>query len=113
SDFFDVTLLEEGIPFIFHDGFTIEIIQNEHIPNKLNYSLFINETLFYSADIRFNAKLLLEEVLGRRNCSYILHDCQLSSPGVVHASLDELLTLPVSAQSKIYLMHYGDHMESF
>jgi hydroxyacylglutathione hydrolase len=113
SDFFDVALLRDGEPFTFQDGFNVEIIQTEHIPQKLNHSLFINERLFYSGDIRFNAKFLLEEVLGRRNCNYVLHDCQLSGPGVVHACLDELLTLPESAQSKIYLMHYGDRMESY
>ena len=43
----------------------------------------------------------------------IYHDCQLEEPGVVHASLDQLLTLPLSLQQIIKLMHYGDRIGDY
>jgi hydroxyacylglutathione hydrolase len=113
SDYFEVILLEPSTPTLIHADLTLEAIQTLHIPNKLSYSLFINDTLFYSADIQFDADLLLNEVIGKRNCRYILHDCQLIGQPIVHASLEQLLTLPESVQAKIYLMHYDDQMESF
>jgi hydroxyacylglutathione hydrolase len=113
ADYFDIIVLNEGVKYMLHDGLSIEVIQTLHIPAKPNYSLFINELLFYSADIQFNRELLIDEVLGRRKCSYILHDCQLNGPAIVHTSLKQMLTLPAEAQSKTYLMHYDDDMESY
>ena len=40
----------------------------------------------------------------------IFHDCQFFKGGV-HASLEELATLPASVKAKTWLMHYGDGME--
>jgi hydroxyacylglutathione hydrolase len=113
SDYFDLVLLEIGTPTAIHPELTIEAISTLHIPDKQSYSLFVNHHLFYSADIQFNAELLLDEVLDKRKCRYILHDCQLNGRPIVHATLEQMLTLPESAQSKIYLMHYEDQMESY
>jgi hydroxyacylglutathione hydrolase len=66
--------------------------------------------LFYSADIVFSPELL-RHVVHDRHCKYIFHDCQWNGPGVVHATLDELLTLPDELQERIFLMHYGDDMD--
>lgn len=113
SDYFDVVHLKSGVPTEVHPGLTIELMPTLHIPGKPSYSLFINHTLFYSADMQFNPELLTEEVVNKRKCRYILHDCQLNGRGVVHANLDQLLTLPEYVQSRIYLMHYEDQMEDF
>ncbi|MBP1992711.1 MBL fold metallo-hydrolase [Paenibacillus eucommiae] len=113
SDFFDLVFLEERVPSVVHEGLTLELIQTLHIPNKISYSLFINNYIFYSADIQFSPDLLLHEVLNKRQCAYLLHDCQLKGKAMVHTSLEQLLTLPEEAQSKIYLMHYDDDMESY
>jgi ribonuclease BN (tRNA processing enzyme) len=113
EDYFDIVFLEVGEPTEVLPGLKIELISTLHIPGKNSYSLFINETLFYSADMQFNSELLLEEIINTRQCRYILHDCQLIGPGIVHTSLNQLLTLPESLQSIIYLMHYEDQMESF
>jgi ribonuclease BN (tRNA processing enzyme) len=112
GDYFDLILLEETLSKEIHPGFTMELIPSEHIPEKPSYSLLFNERLFYSSDTKFNYSLLLE-LCEKRKCQYILHDCQLSSPGIVHACLDELLTLPDVIQNKVMLMHYDDHIDAF
>ncbi|ANE47412.1 beta-lactamase [Paenibacillus swuensis] len=110
--YFEVYPVKEREPFAVTEGLTIEYTQTEHIPGKLSYSLFIGEHTFYSADLQFDLALL-EYVHHERKCRTILHDCQLSLPGVVHAGIDQLLTLPTDIQRKIYLMHYGDNMPDF
>ncbi|MBP1961309.1 MBL fold metallo-hydrolase [Paenibacillus aceris] len=113
EDYFDVNLIEEQVPIEIGPGLTIEFLPTLHIHLKPNYSLFINDRIFYSADIRFSKDLLLHEVVGIRNCHTIFHDCQLSGQGFIHATLDELLTLPEHIQQRIYLMHYADNMSDF
>ncbi|MDR6880238.1 MBL fold metallo-hydrolase [Bacillus sp. 3255] len=113
EDYFHVLIIEENKPYEIGPGLTIEYIPTLHIPEKPNYSLFINGRIFYSADTRFNRDLLLQEVVDNRNCHTILHDCQLSGKGFIHATLEELLTLPEHVQERIYLMHYSDNMNEF
>ncbi|MDP5273286.1 MBL fold metallo-hydrolase [Chengkuizengella axinellae] len=112
EDFFEIVEMNENEETTISPSLHIEIIQTEHVPNKLSYSLFINQDLFYSADMQFNPSLLAHIHEGRK-CRTIMHDCQLEDPGTVHATLNQLLTLPEEIQEKILLMHYGDHMEDF
>lgn len=112
EDFFQVKLLQEDEPTTIAEGLIIEIIQTEHIPGKASYSLIINDDIFYSADMKFHPELLHRlEREGR--CRLIFHDCQLHGQGVVHTTLQELMSLPQSLQEKIILMHYDDDMEDF
>lgn len=112
EDFFDVVPMEENVVYPIHNGLSVEIIPSIHVPGKPNFSLVINGRFFYSGDCRFN-KELLEKLTRRYSWDVILHDCQLEPPGIVHTSLDQLLTLPPDIQEKIYLMHYGDRMEEY
>jgi hydroxyacylglutathione hydrolase len=112
ASYFDIVPIQEKQRIEVYPGLTLEIFRTDHIPHKISYSLFLNDDLFYSADTVFNQEML-EYVHEVRKCKYILHDCQLQSPGIVHAALEQLLTLPDDIQEKIYLMHYGDDMESF
>ncbi|MFF2093526.1 MBL fold metallo-hydrolase [Paenibacillus sp. NPDC058174] len=111
SDFFEVRPLKEGVDYELHPGLNVRLIQTDHITGKLSYSFLFNGRFFYSADMKFNGELLKRLV--DEGVQTIYHDCQLQSPGVVHASLDELLTLPDDIQSKVMLMHYGDTMEEY
>jgi len=44
----------------------------------------------------------------------IFHDCQLVTNGAhIHATLDELLTLPPEFQERVLLVHYADDWRSF
>ncbi|WP_442603831.1 MBL fold metallo-hydrolase [Paenibacillus sp. KN14-4R] len=113
SSYFDIVTMQENVPTQICDELTIEPIQTPHIIGKPSYSLVINQDIFYSSDTRFQEQFLLHEICGNRKCNLILHDCQLHGPGIVHTTLDELLTLPASIQSKIYLMHYSDDMSTF
>jgi ribonuclease BN (tRNA processing enzyme) len=106
EDYFDVHLLQDGKSAEIVPGLSVEPIRTPHIAGKASFSFFINETFFYSADMKFHPDLLHQ--LAERGCKTIFHDCQLTPPGVVHTTLDELLTLPESLQERIWLMHYDD-----
>lgn len=43
----------------------------------------------------------------------ILHDCQLEGSGVMHTTLEELMSLPEDVRRRIKLMHYSDEQPSF
>lgn len=110
SDYFDVIILRENECTAIAEDLAVELLRTQHIKQKHSYSLIVNDILFYTADIVFSPDLLRHVVQDKR-CKHIFHDCQLSSPGVVHASLDELLTLPDELQERISLMHYGDDID--
>lgn len=111
SDFFEVRPLKTGETYELAKGLKVRLIQTKHIAGKASFSFVFNERFFYSADMKFDGKLLQELVDG--GIETIYHDCQLESPGVVHASLEQLLTLPEAIQEKTWLMHYGDAMEQY
>ncbi|SDC78050.1 Ribonuclease BN, tRNA processing enzyme [Paenibacillus sp. UNCCL117] len=111
SDYFDVVPLEPGQPVHIRQDLTVTLIPNIHIQGKPSFSLLLNGYIFYSADCIFNRELLVE--LHAKGCSFFLHDCQLQPPGIVHATLEELLTLPEELQRKVLLMHYSDRMPEF
>ncbi|MFC5651619.1 MBL fold metallo-hydrolase [Paenibacillus solisilvae] len=111
DDYFEVKLLHEGAAAEIVPGFKVEPILTKHIPNKPSFSYFINESFFYSADMLFDRALL--ESLIERGCRVIFHDCQLSSPAAVHASIDDLLTLPEAIQEHVWLMHYDDSKDEY
>lgn len=112
DDYFHVHLLRESTPFRVTEGLELEIIRTEHIAQKLSYSLVINRNIFYSADMKFDPQLL-QKLDEERNLRVIFHDCQLRGPGIVHTTLQQLLTLPEHLQRKTYLMHYDDDVEMF
>ncbi|WP_183598677.1 MBL fold metallo-hydrolase [Paenibacillus phyllosphaerae] len=109
--YFEVHPLQEGERAFISPGIEVTPIRTKHIPNKASYSFFINDTFFYSADMKFDAGLLNQLV--EQGCTKIFHDCQLKPPGAVHATLDQLLTLPASIQERIWLMHYDDTMPQY
>ncbi|MNJ48466.1 ribonuclease Z [compost metagenome] len=112
EDAFNVHLLCEGQTTELANSLALEIIRTPHIPGKNSYSLYINNEVFYSADMIFQPALL-SELVYQRGCRKILHEVQLTAPGQVHTTLDELLSLPADIREKILLMHYGDEMESY
>lgn len=112
SSYFDVHPIAEGTDVEVLPGLRIKLLATKHIPNKPNYSLIVNDRFFYSGDTVFDQDLLLSLVEEQR-IGLIFHDCQLHPPGVVHASLSQLLTLPPSVQRLTHLMHYGDDHPEF
>lgn len=112
DDYFDVRPLQPGVPTELLPGIKAELIQTRHIPNKISYSFVFNDEFFYSADMVFSPELL-EHLVKDRGVKIIFHDCQLQSPGEVHADLASLLTLPPEIQQITYLMHYGDDQPNY
>jgi len=45
-----------------------------------------------------------------KTAELMFHDCQLFQGGV-HASYNELMTLPETVRAKMFLYHYGDDWE--
>jgi len=112
TDYFDVFPLREYEPSELTPGLTIELLPTRHIPQKPSYALLVNDQWFFSSDSVFD-RALLERLYYTRGCTHLLHECQLAGEGIVHTTLAELLTLPEEIQRAIWLMHYGDDMESF
>lgn len=112
EDVFDVRLLQPLKPHSITEHLTVELLPTKHIPGKPSYSLYMNESIFYSSDMTFDPSLLLH-LVQERGCRTIFHECQLSGPGEVHTTLQELLTLPEEIQRNIYLMHYGDEKDEY
>jgi glyoxylase-like metal-dependent hydrolase (beta-lactamase superfamily II) len=112
DDYFDVRPLKPGVPAELLPGLKAELIPTRHIPNKSSYSFLFNDEFFYSADMVFSPELLTHLVKDR-GVKIIFHDCQLFSPGEVHADLASLLTLPEEIQRITYLMHYGDDQPEY
>lgn len=111
EDYFNVHVLYEFGPYIDHiDGIPIKIFKTEHVKDMPSYAIGFGNYFFYSADTLFNRELI---DMAAENYHKIFHDCQLSPKGGVHASIEELLTLPEDIQKKIYLMHYGDNVDQF
>lgn len=73
--------------------------------------VIIDDRILYTSDTRLDPDLLtsFDDIY---NFDVIFHDCQLFTGGV-HASINELVTLPPHIKSRIILMHYGDTWRDF
>ena len=112
EDYFEVRPLAAGKPAELVPGLKAELMLTPHIPDKMSYSILFNDFFFYSADMQFDGDFLAQ-LVKERGVSVIFHDCQLHPPGIVHADLPKLLTLPEELQRIVYLMHYGDDQPDF
>ena len=92
----------------------LKLVRTRHFPQqapswqKAAYSIgvILDDRIFFTGDTQFDADLL-ESYDSRFNFEYIFHDVQFFTGGI-HASLDQLATLPASLKSRIILTHYGD-----
>lgn len=112
DDYFEVRELEPGIACGIHPELRLEIMPTVHIQGKPSFGFYLNESVYYSADSLFDRERLLY-LYQERGLKHILHECQLKGPGLIHATLDELLTLPEELQAITRLMHYGDNKDEF
>jgi len=98
----------------------IKLFRTKHIPDSAGtwkysfYSvgLLIDNRILFTGDTRFDTDLLYSMLNAFPKIEYIFHDCQLYTGGV-HASYDELKTLPASIKNKMILCHYGDNIKNF
>ncbi len=119
EDFYDITrpTLKSNDPRevweLNFNGIKLELFRTNHIPDDatstktafITYGLFIDDRILFSGDTKFDPSLI--ELYGER-AEYIFHDASLF-PNPVHASLNELRTLPDHIKKKMYLMHYSDN----
>ena len=112
ESYFDVHPIAEDVNVEVLPGLFVKLVPTSHIPGKESYSLIVNDHFFYSSDAVFDGTLL-RSLVEEQQIKLIFHDCQLQPPGLVHATLAELLTLPPDIQRMTYLMHYGDNKNDF
>lgn len=98
-------------------GIQLEIFATNHIPDKVvsinqaffSYGIFVDDRILFSGDTKFDSDLF--NLYGAK-AEIIFHDCSFFS-NPVHASLEELETLPKEIKSKMLLVHYGDDWEKY
>ncbi|MEW5817044.1 MAG: MBL fold metallo-hydrolase [Spirochaetota bacterium] len=97
----------------------IKMFRTKHIPDFpdswessfWSCGLIIDNRIMFTSDTKFDPDLIYT-YSKRFNLDIIFHDCQFFKGGV-HASLDELNTLPPDIKKKMVLTHYGDNWEQF
>ena len=123
SDYFDVirpTLISTSPRLILeldYEGIHIEMFGTNHIPDQaksqrqafLTFGLLIDNKIMISGDTKFDRKLI--EMYSHK-AEVIFHDSSFF-PNPVHASIDELRTLPSEIRNKLYLMHYQDDYQKY
>lgn len=97
----------------------LKMMRTKHIPDTSkdwqssfwSCGVVIDERILFTSDTKFDAELLysFDE---KFHFETIFHDCQFYKGGV-HASLEELKTLPEDLRSRMILTHYGDNWENF
>jgi ribonuclease BN (tRNA processing enzyme) len=118
GDYFDVvrprlkTLEPRPIFEVDWNGLHLELFGTNHIPEQamnardafITHGLMIDGRVFFSGDTKFDRPLL--DMYADRS-EIMFHDTSFM-PNPVHASLQELRTLPEEMKKKIMLVHYGD-----
>ncbi len=100
-------------------GINIKMPRTMHFPDRAkswrgcawSCAVIIDDRILFTSDTRFDPELL-ESFDRMFNFEVIFHDCQMFTGGV-HASIDELCTLPDSLRRRMVLMHYGDNWRDF
>lgn len=100
-------------------GISVKMPRTLHFPDSAkswrdcawSCAVIIDDRVLFTSDTRFDPDLIIkyDEMF---NFETIFHDCQMFTGGV-HASLEELMTLPEFIKRKIVLMHYGDNWRDF
>lgn len=94
------------------EGIHLEIFGTNHIPDNaetqneafITYGIYVDNSIFISCDTKFDRSLI--DLYSNRS-EYMFHDVSFT-PNPVHASLDQLETLPDDIKQKMLLMHYAD-----
>ncbi len=98
----------------------IKIFRTKHVPDKsgnwnnIFYStgVVIDDKAIFTGDTIFDKELINWLTSLYPSAQAFFHDCQFYKGGV-HASYEELLTLPEELRKKMYLCHYGDNRKGF
>ena len=95
---------------------TVRPFATPHVPGRSSWGFRLHDrssggTVMLSCDSCFDRANLEHH---GADADAVFHDCQLRSNGAhIHATLDELLTLPPALQRNILLAHYADDWQEF
>lgn len=100
-------------------GINIKMPRTMHFPDTAtswrqcawSCAVIIDDRVLFTSDTRFDPEFI-ESFDKKFKFEVIFHDAQMFTGGV-HASLDELCTLPKRLRKKIILMHYGDNWRDY
>lgn len=98
----------------------VKIFRTKHIPDNAaswknsfySVGVLLDNRVLYPGDTQFDKELLDSLLEKYPSIEIIFHDCQFYTGGV-HASYEELKTLPADIKSKILLCHYGDNSQKY
>ena len=109
SDYADVVSLSSALSYDFF-GVPVRIFPVSHVWHRSAFGICLDERVVFTADTVFSRKAIEEHL--ERGAEVIFHDVSFLPPkkGGVHASFDELKTLPRDIIEKIVLMHYADEV---
>jgi len=81
--------------------------------SQLSYGVLIDERILFTGDTQYNPEQLQYLLKLYPTIEYIFHDCDISgySKGV-HASYEQLCSLPKEIREKTYLCHYNEAVNS-
>lgn len=110
---------ERPLFHINYKGIDLKIFKTNHVPGTAPTwreaawasGVLIDERVLFTADTKFDPDLIMEYD-EKYNLELILHDCQFFKGGV-HASYEELKTLPPKIRAKTLLTHYADNWDQF
>ena len=113
--YFDVTAVTSGAELRF-GSVRVRPFATPHVPGRPSWGFLLEDdatggSALLTCDSRFHRDNL--EIHGT-SATVVFHDCQLKTNGAhIHATLDELLTLPDAWQRKILLVHYSDDWQEY
>jgi len=99
---------------INYGGINLKLFRTYHVSSakdtfknsQYSVGLIIDDRVLFTADSQFRPAQL-EWICSNYNIETIFHDCDISGASSgVHASYEQLKTLPVEYKSKMYLSHY-------
>ena len=107
DDFADISVIKPHFASQF-GGLRVEVFPVQHVPSRPSYGIILDGRIFYTSDCVFNRAQI--EGYFEQGASVVFHDVSFEPPyvGAVHASIDELLTLPKQMAENMVLMHYAD-----
>jgi hypothetical protein len=104
---------------IEYKGINLKIFKTNHIPGSAKSwkdaewasGVIIDDRILFTADTKFDRDMIADfDTMFK--LELFIHDCQLFTGGV-HASYDELKTLPKNVKERMLLTHYADNWEKF